>query len=235
MGFIGYSFTVSSYLTVYLRLYLCGLAIFVSNEQGSPLQGAKRGVDMAQQNGSAGAQALSINNNVFMLFAYMFMGLCLFAGAILVLTQPLPFAENPIVMKVGMGWVMLPVSAYIIGSNVVKFAKRRNAIVVDERGITDNSDSMGSGFTPWEQISEVFLLKLKDDTYLCAVPANYDEWVKTRNRRQARLAQANMDMGFAPIRIQFKKATDRYIAQDGLNAVKRFHPEKVTHVRKPKY
>ncbi len=190
---------------------------------------------MAQQSGSANAQALSINNNVFMLFGYMFMGLCLFAGAILVLTQPLPFAENPTVMKVGMGWVMLPVSAYIIGSNVVKFAKRRNAIVVDERGITDNSDSMGSGFTPWEQISEVFLLKLKDDTYLCAVPTNYDEWVKTRNRRQARLAQANMDMGFAPIRIQFKKATDRYIAQDGLNAVKRFHPEKVTRVRKPKY
>ena len=180
-------------------------------------------------------EKLSINANVVLLASYLFMGVCLLAGAILVLTQPIPYAENPTIMKVGMGWVMLPVSAFIIGSNITKIAKRRNAIVIDERGITDNTDSMGSGFTPWDQISEVFLLKLKDDTYLCAVPNDYDAWVCTRNRRQARLAQANKDMGFAPIRIQFKKASDRYHAQDGLAAVKRFHPEKVTRVRKPKY
>ena len=94
---------------------------------------------------------------------------------------------------------------------------------------------MGSGFTPWEQISEVFLLRLKDDTYLCAVPTDYDSWASTRNRRQARLAQANKDMGFAPIRIQFKKANDKYTAQDGLAAVRRFAPEKITRIRKPKY
>ena len=113
--------------------------------------------------------------------------------------------------------------------------QRRNAIVIDESGITDNTDSMGSGFTPWEQISEVFLLRLKDDTYLCAVPTDYDSWASTRNRRQARLAQANKDMGFAPIRIQFKKASDKYTAQDGLAAVRRFAPEKISRIRKPKY
>ena len=178
---------------------------------------------------------LSITANVFILASYVFMGACLFVGAVLVLTQPLPYAENPLIMRVGMGWIMLPVSLFIIGSNITKIVKRRNAILIDENGITDNTDSMGSGFTPWDQIQEVFLLKLKDDTYLCAVPNDYDAWASTRNRRQARLAQANMDMGFAPIRIQFKKANDRYCAQDGLAAVKRFHPEKVTRVRKPKY
>ena len=172
-------------------------------------------------------EKFAINANVVLLASYLFMGACLLLGAILVLTQPLPYAENLLIMKVGMGWVMLPVSALII--------RRRNAIVIDEKGITDNTDSMGSGFTPWDQIADVHLLKLKDDTFLCAVPADYDAWVKTRNRRQARLAQANMDMGFAPIRIQFKKASDRVNAQDGLAAVKRFHPEKVSRIRKPKY
>ena len=52
---------------------------------------------------------------------------------------------------------------------------------------------------------------------------------------QARLAQANKDMGFAPIRIQFKKANDKYTAQDGLAAVRRFAPEKISRIRKPKY
>ena len=180
-------------------------------------------------------ERLSITANVVLLGSYLFMGVCLLAGAILVLTQPLPFAENPMVMKVGMGWVMIPVSLFIICSNIIKIARRRNAIVIDESGITDNTDSMGSGFTPWEQISEVFLLRLKDDTYLCAVPTYYDSWASTRNRRQARLAQANKDMGFAPIRIQFKKANDKYTAQDGLAAVRRFAPEKISRIRKPKY
>ena len=162
-------------------------------------------------------ERLSITANVVLLGSYLFMGVCLLAGAILVLTQP------------------LPVSLFIICSNIIKIVRRRNAIVIDESGITDNTDSMGSGFTPWEQISEVFLLRLKDDTYLCAVPTDYDSWASTRNRRQARLAQANKDMGFAPIRIQFKKANDKYTAQDGLAAVRRFAPEKISRIRKPKY
>lgn len=93
-------------------------------------------------------ERLCITANVVLLGSYLFMGVCLLAGAILVLTQPLPFAENPMVMKVGMGWVMIPVSLFIICSNIIKIVRRRNAIVIDESGITDNTDSMGSGFTP---------------------------------------------------------------------------------------
>lgn len=72
-------------------------------------------------------ERLSITANVVLLGSYLFMGVCLLAGAILVLTQPLPFAENPMVMKVGMGWVMIPVSLFIICSNIIKIVRRRNA------------------------------------------------------------------------------------------------------------
>ncbi|WP_058270130.1 STM3941 family protein [Olsenella massiliensis] len=180
-------------------------------------------------------EKLAINANAVLLVSYLFMGACLLSGSIIVLTQPLPYAENLLIMKICMGWIMLPISVFIIGSNIVKLIHRHSVIVIDEKGITDNTDSMGSGFTPWNQISDVHLLKLKDDTFLCAVPTNYDEWVKIRNRRQARLAQANIDMGFSPIRIQFKKAGDHIDARDGLAAVKRFHPEKVSRIQKPKY
>ena len=49
-------------------------------------------------------EKLAINANVVLLASYLFMGACLLLGAILVLTQPLPYAENLLIMKVGMGW-----------------------------------------------------------------------------------------------------------------------------------
>lgn len=180
-------------------------------------------------------EPLVIRAKVVLPAIYLFMGLCLLVAALLALTQPLPHADNPLFLRVTLGELGLPCSVWLIVSNVRKIHLKRNAIVIDERGITDNTGSMAPGFTPWEEIADVHLLKLKDDTYLCAVPADYDAWSARLRRGQRRLAQANLDAGFAPIRIQFKKATERSGAADGLAAVRRFHPEKVSRVRKPKY
>lgn len=187
---------------------------------------------MSQTNAT---ERFSVTNNIVLLIIYTFMGACLLLASILVLTQPLPYAENPLLMKVAMGWFGFPLAIAFMALNVRKILTRRDAIVVDELGITDRTDGMASGFISWDDIEEVFLLKLKDDTYLCAVPQDYDAWRTQLGARQRRLAQANVDAGFAPIRIQFKKVTDVYTAQDGLCAVRRFHPEKITRVRKPKY
>ena len=89
-------------------------------------------------------ERLSITANVVLLGSYLFMGVCLLAGAILVLTQPLPFAENPMIMKVGMGWVMIPVSLFIICSNIIKIVRRRNAIVIDETAALDKGANIGT-------------------------------------------------------------------------------------------
>ena len=180
-------------------------------------------------------EALVIRAKILLPAIYTFMGACLLLAGILALTQPLPHADNPIFMRVALSCLGIPFSIWILVSNVRKICLRRNAIVIDERGITDNTGSMAPGFTPWGEIADVHLLKLKDDTYLCAVPTDYDAWSARLRRGQRRLAQANLDAGFAPIRIQFKKATERHTAADGLAAVRRFHPEKVSKVRKPKY
>lgn len=181
------------------------------------------------------AAAFTVTGNVVLPALYIFMGACLAVGALLVITQPLPFAENPILMKVTMGYLGLPVSVGIIALNVRKITARREAIRIDERGITDNTGALASGFTSWDEISEVYLLKLKDDSFLCAVPADYEAWLERLSSRQRRLATANHDAGFAPIRIQFKLVTDKLTAQDGINAARSVRPDKVTRVRKPKY
>lgn len=179
--------------------------------------------------------ALVVRAKIMLPAIYMFMGLCLLVAAVLALTQPLPHADNPMFLRVTLGGLGLPCSIWLIVSNIRKIYLKRNAIVIDERGIADNTGSMAPGLIPWDEIADVHLLKLKDNTYLCAAPVDYDAWAAHLRRGQRRLAQANLDAGFAPIRIQFKKATERYTAADGLVAVKRFHPEKVSKVRKPKY
>ncbi len=181
------------------------------------------------------SEALVIRAKILLPAIYTFMGACLLLAGTLALTQPLPHADNPIFMRVALSGLGIPFSIWILVSNVRKICLRRNAIVIDERGITDNTGSMAPGFVAWDEIEDVHLLKLKDDTFLCVTPTDYPGWSARLRRGQRRLAQANIDAGFAPIRIQFKKATERYAAADGLAAVRRFHPEKVSKVRKPKY
>jgi hypothetical protein len=112
---------------------------------------------------------------------------------------------------------------------------RHNAILIDESGITDHTTSFSAGFIAWDDIKEVYLLRLHDDDYMCVVPANFDTWYASLNKRQQRLAKANMDAGFAPIRIQFKKVTEKVKSKEGVAFCKKIQPKKVTHVRKPKY
>lgn len=193
---------------------------------------ARTGGDVSKQESKG---ALVVRAKIMLPAIYMFMGLCLLVAAVLALTQPLPHADNPMFLRVTLGGLGLPCSIWLIVSNIRKIYLKRNAIVIDERGISDNTGSMAPGLIFWDEIADVHLLKLKDDTYLCVAPKDYDAWSARLRRGQRRLAQANLDAGFAPIRIQFKKATERLTAADGLAAVKRFHPEKVSKVRKPKY
>lgn len=178
---------------------------------------------------------LEIRYPIVMHIILTFMGTCLLVAALLAAFAPLPYAENPMLMRIGMGYCGIPASVVLIYMNVRKLINRRNAIRIDQEGITDNTTALSSGFTPWDDISEVFLLRLKSDDYLCAVPVDYDSWYSKLSQRQKRLAQANLDAGFAPIRIQFKKVSDHVTSKDGVSFVKKIKPKKVTRVRKPRY
>lgn len=181
-----------------------------------------------------GASELVIKNKTLLPVLYGAMGLCLLVASVLALVHPLPYAENLVLMRVA-GIVGLPFSLWLVISNFRKAVTRRNVIVIDAAGITDRTGGMAHGFIAWDDVAEVYLLKLKDDTFLCVEPRDRESWMATLGRGARRLAQANIDAGFAPIRIQFKKADERYVAADGLAVAKTLHPEKVTHVRKPKY
>ena len=67
-----------------------------------------------------------------------------------------------------------------------------DAILIDERGITDHSGALSCGFISWDRIKEVYLLKLHDDDYLCVVPEDQEAWYDGLTKGQKRLAKANM-------------------------------------------
>lgn len=104
---------------------------------------------------------LEIRNPIVLHIILIFMGLCLLVAALLAAFAPLPYAENPMFMRIGMGYCGIPFSIALIYLNIHKIIHRRNAIRIDKNGITDNTTSLSSGFTSWDNIAEVFLLRLK--------------------------------------------------------------------------
>lgn len=177
---------------------------------------------------------LAVKFDVFRQISLIFMGCCLLAAAILAATQPLPYANDPTLMKYTTGYIGIPLAIGIIAYNAWKLFFRRYAILIDEKGITDHTSLLSPGFIAWDDIKEVYLLRIGDDDFLCVVPNDLDAWLARLSKRQQRLARANMDMGYAPMRIQFKKASERLKSQEGVAFCKKIHPKKVTHVRKIK-
>lgn len=179
--------------------------------------------------------SFAVNNDVVIHLLLIFMGVCILVAAFLAATQDLPFAPNPILMRYTTGYLGIPFAILFIAYNVHRIVNRHNAILIDENGVTDHTTSFSAGFIAWDDIKEVYLLRLHDDDYMCVVPADFDTWYATLNKRQQRLAKANMDAGFAPIRIQFKKVTEKVKSKEGVAFCKKIQPKKVSRVRKPKY
>lgn len=113
---------------------------------------------------------LEIRNPIVLHIILIFMGLCLLVAALLAAFAPLPYAENPMFMRIGMGYCGIPFSIALIYLNIHKIIHRRNAIRIDKNGITDNTTSLSSGFTSWDNIAEVFLLRLKAMTTCVQFP-----------------------------------------------------------------
>lgn len=163
---------------------------------------------------------------------YCFMGVCLLLTAVLALTQPLPFADNPTLMRIMTGYVGGLAALVIIGINGAALTVRKKGILIDAQGITDTTGIMAPGALSWNAIEQVYVLKLYGEPYLCVVPKDITGWMEHLNRLQRRLAQANIDGGFAPVRIQYKKITKNVTEQDALRVIKQLHPELIGKTKK---
>ena len=175
---------------------------------------------------------MTVRRDLFKYISLAFMAVCMLVAAVLTLSNPLPGSDNPTWMFISMGVIGLPVSVALLAYEIRKLLFDRNMLVIDESGILDRSNVMAPGKLEWEQIEGVYKLSIRDDTFLCIDVRERDAWMAGLSRRARRLAQANVDMGYAPVRIQAATFSHSVTTDDLLRCVRELHPELVRKGRK---
>lgn len=170
--------------------------------------------------------SLSVQRDLFKYVSLAFMAVCMSVAAVLALTAPeLPGTDNPTWMRIGMGVFGLPFSIGLLVFEIRRIFFDRYIFRIDEQGILDRSSAMAPGFVSWDAIQDVYLLTVQDNEFLCIDFNDREAWVGSLSKRRQRLAKANMDMGYAPMRVQFAAFTNVYGVRDALDVVKTLHPE----------
>jgi hypothetical protein len=81
----------------------------------------------------------------------------------------------------------------------LKIVRNKPSVVVDERGISDNSAVINAGFIPWSDIERVFLTQIAGNTSIAIVPRDPEAFMNKYNPAMKKLMQVNMSMMNFPV------------------------------------
>jgi hypothetical protein len=75
------------------------------------------------------------------------------------------------------------------------------AVIINSRGITDNSSGVSVGFVAWDDIAEVRAYTFQNQTFLGIVPKDLDKVLATLPGWKRKAIRANLALGAAPMNI----------------------------------
>jgi len=85
---------------------------------------------------------------------------------------------------------------------IKKLFDKKVALIIDSNGITDNSNASSIGLIEWNDISGIRTIKVMSTKFLLIDISNPEKYIeKAKNRIQARLMKANMNMYETPLSI----------------------------------
>jgi hypothetical protein len=84
---------------------------------------------------------------------------------------------------------------------------------------------MSPGFISWDIVESAYILELGHNTYIAIDVKDPDSFMAGLSKRQARLAKANMESGFSPIRIQLATVSEDTTTADAFKVIKKLHPK----------
>lgn len=169
-----------------------------------------------------------IPHNLSQTYTLLIMSLCFVLATFLALTQPLPHAENPLLLKISMGYIGFPCAIAFCGNILSKLCFKKYVFILSTQGIYDATNAFSSGFIAWEDINHIYAYQDTHDTYLCIEPSS-KTWTNSLPKKAKILAQANIDAGFSPIRIQLPHhKRNVYTVNDLIEIINTIHPEKIT-------
>ena len=131
----------------------------------------------------------------------------LFSGGIWITLNPENFTIgifkyiNPNTLKIwGISGAIFFGLALIFG--IKKLLDRKAGLIIDENGITDNSNASSIGLIKWEDISGIKTKQILSAKFLLIEVKNPKEYIeRTNNRMKTKLMQANMDSYGTPLSI----------------------------------
>jgi hypothetical protein len=140
----------------------------------------------------------------------LFLGsIILLIGAILMTIEPKEITifypkamifGSETVRIIGVVGIVFFCAASIFGVN--KIFDKKAGLIIDNKGITDNSSALSIGLIEWKDINEIKLTQVNSIKFLMIGVNEPEKYIsKARNRVKAKLMKINMNMYGSPIYI----------------------------------
>lgn len=180
-----------------------------------------------------GPRSLVIKRDLLRCGLLAFMGVCLTVAGVLALFAPLQ-VEDAFSIRLWMGGFGTAMGIGVTAWSLYRLLVQPYLLAIDENGIVDNSNWMSPGRISWDQVRDAYILELGHNTYLCLDLEDPQGFLAALPKRRQKLMEANMQSGFAPIRIQLASVPGGYTCKDALDVVRRLHPGLVRGKKKIK-
>ena len=148
-------------------------------------------------------------------FVFVIAGIWLFINANDFQNHPLIFFRNPIVVKImGIAGTLFFTATGIFG--IKKLFDKKPGLIIDQNGITNNSNTTGIGLIKWQDILEIKTSQVMTTKFLLIKVKNPEKYIaKVKSGLKAKLMKYNLKYSGTPLSISsntlkydFKKLQD---------------------------
>lgn len=132
---------------------------------------------------------------------FVILGIGLFTNSTEFQDNSIRLMRNPMVIKsVGIVGMLFFGATGIYG--IRKLLDKKVGLIIDEYGITDNSNASSIGLIEWNDISEIITEKVMSTKFLLIKVENPEKYIgKAKSGMKARLMKTNMKMYGTPLSI----------------------------------
>jgi hypothetical protein len=88
-------------------------------------------------------------------------------------------------------WICIPFSIIVGAFAFSRLCSKKPALIIDEKGITDNASWMAAGFVPWGDITGVGLAKFRKRQFLGITVRNSEQYLTKAGRLKRVLMNSN--------------------------------------------
>jgi hypothetical protein len=122
------------------------------------------------------------------------------AGIWMLLNADEQTRRSPIVLKiVGVAAILFFGICFIY--SIIKLFDNKPGLIVDDKGITDNSSGVAAGFIPWKKIKSIKVIEIKSTRFLLIYTSNPESYLNDKNTFKKKMMQLNNKMYGTPVNI----------------------------------